>query len=71
MVQTTHRSLGDVQHPGFARYVTICKAMVESAVISWLATLGNAISWTLKATCPAVYTPNTVPVNKDGYCSFV
>jgi hypothetical protein len=34
-------------HQGLGRYATLLKALVESAVLSWLASLGSAMIWSI------------------------
>jgi len=42
------RKLGDInrQGPSLRRYITVIRAIIESAVLSWIATLSCAIAWT-------------------------
>lgn len=34
-------------HQGLGRYATLLKALVESAMLSWLASLGSAVIWSI------------------------
>lgn len=42
------RKLGDINHqgPSLQRYMTVIRAIIESAILSWIATLSCAIAWT-------------------------
>jgi hypothetical protein len=46
-----HRILRDVQQQGLGRYSTIIKAVIEAAVVSWIATLGSAVVWSDNSAC--------------------
>jgi hypothetical protein len=45
------RQLGDLRRPGFDRYITILRALIEAAILSWIATLGCALAWNFKSGC--------------------
>jgi hypothetical protein len=47
-----HRTrLGDFRRQGYARYVTVLRAIIESALLSWMATLSCAVIWSLLSDC--------------------
>jgi hypothetical protein len=44
---TLFRTLGDIGRQGLGRYATVFRALVEAAIVSWIATFGSAVAWTL------------------------
>jgi hypothetical protein len=46
-----HRMVISVSQQKGARYGTILKALIESAMLSWIATLGCAVAWTRATGC--------------------
>lgn len=45
------RKLRDIRQRGLERYATVFRALIESAVLSWLATLSCAVAWSLRSAC--------------------
>jgi hypothetical protein len=42
---TFYRLLRDMRHQGLGRYASVVRALIESAALSWVATLSSAIMW--------------------------
>jgi hypothetical protein len=47
--RTLPRSLGDIRQQGLDRYSTVLKAIIEAAIVTWIATFSSAVLWSHQA----------------------